>query len=798
MPVVAACNQKDQDKVTDQPGTETPDEPVLPVTFSVVFKDGSEVIENLSAGEGDVIEIASLEQKWPYDFIGWNTKEDNSGTNYEAGDKITLAGNLVLYAQWLYNENVRVRFDSPGETSRMPAAQILQPSGTITCPPNPVRLGYTFAGWSTETESFQEYNFDTPITEKDFRLYAHWQMEFLSLPVMTINLANDVPLSSVDRVTYIDSSISILNTEDEFLKNNLAAEFRGRGNGSWVGSDKKGYRIKFNTRQSMFDLPSNRHWVLSAAHGQDVMHLRNDLALSIARENLSGIEYSSSVTYIELFVNGNYHGVYHLLEHVRVDANRVNIESVYNQLDTGYLVEYTIYGDPESLVYSISSNAARGGGVEGIDYFKIEGLMHPFEVVSPDPDDHINEDFYKAQVRFIQAYIQQAVDAIIYGDWNTFEKMADVDSFVDMYILQELFKNYDAGYSSFYTYKKPGGKLYCGPAWDLGAHANNPYIRSPEGITVGTGTDWAPWHINSMFVSLYSTPQFYALVKDRWELISDEIKDAVNGGYDKVQVYADSFDRDAQRWGNSANWRDNQLALRNWLLTRIAWLDDEWKNVAPSHDFSQADQHCGKLLIWQAGPATNGAITRSFIELYNNSEVDINLSGYSVQIANNSGTNWNVIPLSGTIQAYTSFLILGDKGTTHADNRLFFEDSDADLLASFTIGNNQFKICLINSTSVLTIANPFNVGDMAVIQGYVDMVAAVNDTTIDAYAGSGPSPKMSKQQSVRRVSLENAHDNATDFINIDYRRANSTDDFVEDHRPRNQAFGAWNPTFFHN
>jgi len=35
-----------------------------------------------------------------YSFVNWNTKEDGSGTSYEAGSNITLDSNITLYAKW--------------------------------------------------------------------------------------------------------------------------------------------------------------------------------------------------------------------------------------------------------------------------------------------------------------------------------------------------------------------------------------------------------------------------------------------------------------------------------------------------------------------------------------------------------------------------------------------------------------------------------------------------------------------------------------------------------------------------
>ena len=52
-----------------------------------------------------------------YSFVCWNTAADGSGDDYEAGGKITMNGNKVLYAQWAENpiDGIRFSFSSnPG------------------------------------------------------------------------------------------------------------------------------------------------------------------------------------------------------------------------------------------------------------------------------------------------------------------------------------------------------------------------------------------------------------------------------------------------------------------------------------------------------------------------------------------------------------------------------------------------------------------------------------------------------------------------------------------------------------
>ncbi|NLP48933.1 MAG: hypothetical protein GX345_08360 [Clostridiales bacterium] len=88
--------------------------------------------------------------KTGYNFAGWNSKADGSGTNYTNGQSVsnlttTNNATVTLYAQWTVNEYT-ISFNSNGGSA---VAPIKQNYGTTVTPPaNPTRTGYTFEGWS--------------------------------------------------------------------------------------------------------------------------------------------------------------------------------------------------------------------------------------------------------------------------------------------------------------------------------------------------------------------------------------------------------------------------------------------------------------------------------------------------------------------------------------------------------------------------------------------------------------------------------------------------------------------------
>ena len=73
---------------------------------------------------------------------------------------------------------------------------------------------------------------------------------------------------------------------------------------------------------------------------------------------------------------------------------------------------------------------------------------------------------------------------------GTYNNYIDIDSFVDWYIVNEIFMTCDAGYSSVYFNKDKGEKLEIGPLWDLDLSSGNPghvdsSLRRPDVFYVG-------------------------------------------------------------------------------------------------------------------------------------------------------------------------------------------------------------------------------------------------------------------------------------------------------------------------
>lgn len=553
-------------------------EPVATITFETGAE--SEIIQPITAKVGSNIYPPADPERDGYLFDGWTLDGEPFFFDVMPDHDITLQ------AEWIVAYTIS--FDTG--TDDFYVEPILQAAGAEISAPTIHRPNYYLKYWLLDGKI---YDFTT-MPEKNLTLTAVW-LELTNMPSMFIELSdksgNTYPLSGVNRETYVDSKISLTNTEENFEFSNLKSSFKGRGNGSWTDSgNKKGYKIKFDKKQSLFGRAANKHWVIIAcANFDDVSMSRNYLAYNMGNEVFDNIEYSTQATWIDVYVNGDYRGVYLLCEHVRVGTGRIDIDSDYlteNFENTGYLIEYDAY---------YGNNGAR----EGVDYFKVPGLKYAFTMHSPDPEDCADEKeggkgeaYYRNQVKYIQNYVAQVYRAALSGDYTTFEKLADADSFVDMYILHELFKNVDTGYSSFYLYKKPNGKLYAGPPWDFDATCNGATDRgdrSPTGIYVAGSIQnpsyGSPHCASELYINLYATTGFKSAVRARWKVLSPKITEFINGRLnDEVyEQYKAAMGKNFAKWKNKSqakaevDWVNDAKTLKKWLLDRVTWLDGNWK-----------------------------------------------------------------------------------------------------------------------------------------------------------------------------------------------------------------------------
>ncbi len=110
-----------------------------------------------------------------YYFAGWYTVAGGNGTEFLA--TTTVTGNITVYAHWASNPTYTVTFDSQEATTpaNPTSKTVVSPAYTVgTLPSSPLKTGYNFGGWYTETNGAgTEFHTDTIVTES-VTVFAKW------------------------------------------------------------------------------------------------------------------------------------------------------------------------------------------------------------------------------------------------------------------------------------------------------------------------------------------------------------------------------------------------------------------------------------------------------------------------------------------------------------------------------------------------------------------------------------------------------------------------------------------------
>lgn len=519
---------------------------------------------------GETLTFPNVSSK-EYIIDGWTYKGEVIDESFVVEDDMTIEATILNYL------NISVSIQGSGTAKVNKTVAFKGETLKLIYTPD---IGYKFSHIIYNGNKVELSDDDTFLVtdNTDINITAVFEFDELTMPIMSIEL--ETPLNKVNQEDYVNAKMSISNTDEQYEFSNLDFLFRGRGNWSW-DKEKKGYRIKFDSKQNLFGNCNSKHWAIIASY-TDVTILRNKMSFEMV-DVLDEIYYVTSCVNLEVFINGEYRGVYSLLELPRAEKDKMNIDESNTDIDTGYIIELDAYA-----IKDWQNNPTNA--IEGVDYFKINGVKYPFSVKTPDPDDYIDIQTHKKQVTYISDYFQKMYKAVFDHDYNEFIKYADVDSFVDMYILTEIIKSTDVGWQSFYFVKEKSGKVYLTAPWDLEFSAGlNRGDQNYTGMYTSEKFDenLATKTSSELFINLMLIKEFKELVCTRFKEVKEELIENVNKTLDNALLYEDSYNRNYEKYKllgtqlliESADiyklktWKEHVEYLRNWIINRINWLD---------------------------------------------------------------------------------------------------------------------------------------------------------------------------------------------------------------------------------
>lgn len=353
------------------------------------------------------------------------------------------------------------------------------------------------------------------------------------------------------------------------------AQIRLRGHSSRL-FEKSPYQLDFVDENgeaapaAVMGMPAHSEWVLYGPY-LDKSLVRNYMWYNIAGEVM---EWAPNVRYCELILNGEYRGLYLMVETITDGEDcRLNLSTTeQNVKTTGYLLR----GDrttQEDL-----------GGQRDIYTYLERMLTLRTDILIKYPGrssltQELRQEIELDYAAFEKALYSYDYDTDDYGYWN----YIDVDNFVDYFLINEFSLNVDAGRYSTYIYKDLSGKFKLA-VWDFNNACDNfpTDPLTPDQINMVSHT----WYF-----MLCKSEDFVERLLDRYdELRASVLNETYLLNYiDETLAYlGPAVERNNQRWNDAMtqwepltpverNLHSHEEAvdqLKEWLYERGIWLDE--------------------------------------------------------------------------------------------------------------------------------------------------------------------------------------------------------------------------------
>jgi subtilisin-like proprotein convertase family protein len=442
--------------------------------------------------------------------------------------------------------------------------------------------------WNTSTGSVVNWSVTFGVNPP-----APFTLTESNLPILILNTGTqtipDDPKIIAD-MALIDNGIGNRNhVTDPYNGYNGKIAIEVRGSSSQM-FPKKSYgfetRSMVNTaidsNVSLVGMPSEHDWILNANYS-DKSFMHNFLAYQSQRE--FG-HWAPRCKYVDVILNGQYWGIYVLMESIKWDDERVDVnhlrtnENSFPEITGGYIVK-------------IDKQTGSGGDGWSSQYPPINnqnGQDIYFQYDYPDPDSITVQ-----QQSYIQAYIDSFEDALFgpaYMDSALgYMKFIGNNSFIDYFFSNEISKNVDGYRISSYLYKDREKTLKAGPVWDYDiAYGNANYCGGDDTLNwaylfpcTGDGSQIPAW-----WPRMLSDSNFTNELRCRWDFLrAGPLSDAhLNGVIDSVASYLNESQAwnfqvwpilGVYVWPNVApyptTFAGEVANLKQWLGRRLQWLD---------------------------------------------------------------------------------------------------------------------------------------------------------------------------------------------------------------------------------
>ena len=332
---------------------------------------------------------------------------------------------------------------------------------------------------------------------------------------------------------YVEKGNMILVEESgNILLEEEMERFKVRGNLT-SNLEKKPFTFTLSEPAGLLGMRESRNWHL-LANATDGSHIRNKIMMDWANE-LQAEEYHPTGEFVDLFLNGEYQGLYLLTETVEVSEQRLALDDTNSML----------------LEMELDYRA-----IQEINYAATE--KEHYWVV------HKEQPLGEEALREVSEYLNDIESALYSEDGRgqltgkSLKELLDFESWTDSWLLKEISSDQDLGTTSQFAMVEDWedrSVLVAGPEWDFDGSLGNamvPWAREPRNLAAAIPNTKGIQSVNQnkWLSQMYRQKEFKELLVEKFV---SEIQPKIHRLLEtEIDAYAESIRRpalmDSLRW----------------------------------------------------------------------------------------------------------------------------------------------------------------------------------------------------------------------------------------------------------
>lgn len=500
-----------------------------------------------------------------------------------------------------------------------------------------VEAGQTYS--AEICKSGNPFSFDT-----NFTVYA-----LNNVPTIFIDLPSG-SLRKISRERGKEETGMLIACNADGIEENEGSSCKVRihGNTSWDDA-KHSLAVHLSEESGILGLPAEKKWLLISNY-EDPSYLKNAVAYTLADD--LGFQFAPKVKFVNLYVCGEYQGVYLLTQKIDIAGGCVDlpdIETRNKEVNESFSVvqaanfeikePYSGEDDNENRQTDSISEEDNGkyllerglslqytpedltGGwlMELCGRLTYEendcGFSTPRRYVALKSPNNANE----TEISLISEHIREAEESLYSSSGKnestdkSYSEYYDLPSFAEQFLMQEFFRNGDAELNSEYIWwdssEDSDGLIHAGPGWD--------FDKTFWQITADGQTELNSLHIEGLkdefpyeefavdgklyLPQMYTKPEFRKMVQGLYKSkFSKEITYLLNA---KIPEWKDEIGYsaavDRMLWKNSDSSFESDVddVVRK-IAARQQFLDSYWGNEENYTKITFVTDNCRFNLVW--------------------------------------------------------------------------------------------------------------------------------------------------------------------------------------------------------